>query len=154
MKKLVWIVLIILVVAGLAAAWVFLGAGTGFKSKTEYLYIRSDAATREAVLDSIQANDIVSNTSAFNLLADWLNYWDRIKPGRYEIRKGSSVLSIVRKLRNGNQDPVNLTITKLRTKEDFARLTGNKFEFDSLQMITFLNNADSLQAFETDTASV
>ncbi|HEV7331103.1 MAG TPA: endolytic transglycosylase MltG [Flavisolibacter sp.] len=154
MKKLVWIVLIILVIGSLVAAWIFLGPGTGFKAKTEYLYIPSNGATKESVMDSIQANNIVSNTTAFTFLAGMLDYWERIRPGRYEIKKGSSVLSIVRKLRNGAQDPVNLTITKLRTKEDFARLTGNRFEFDSLQMISFLNNADSLRNYQTDTASV
>ncbi|MBB1287208.1 endolytic transglycosylase MltG [Flavisolibacter sp. BT320] len=154
MKKLVWIVLIILLVGGLVAAWVFLGPGTGFKAKTETLYIPSSGATKASVLDSLEANNIVSNTTAFTFLAGMLDYWEKIRPGRYEIQKGSSVLSIVRKLRNGAQDPVNLTITKLRTKEDFARLTGSKFEFDSLQMISFLNNADSLQTYQTDTASV
>jgi UPF0755 protein len=48
---------------------------------------------------------------------------------------------------------VNLTITKLRTKEDFARITGSKFEFDSSKMIALLNNPDSLQRFDADTAS-
>jgi UPF0755 protein len=154
MKKLIWIVLIILFLGAAIVAWIFLGPGTGFSSKTEYLYIRSDAANKEAVLDSIKTNHIVSNLSAFSFLAGRLDYWEKIKPGRYAIAKGSSVLSIVRKLRNGSQDPVNLTITKLRTKEDFARLTGNKFEFDSLQMIRFLNNADSVQKFGADTAAV
>ncbi|MDQ3279440.1 MAG: endolytic transglycosylase MltG [Bacteroidota bacterium] len=154
MKKVILIVLIILFLGAVVMGWIFLGPGTGFSAKTEYIYIRSDAANQEAVLDSIRANNIVSNPSAFSFLASRLNYWDRIKPGRYEIAKGSSLLSIVRKLRNGNQDPVKLTITKLRTKEDFARLTGNKFEFDSLQMIGFLNNADSVHKYKTDTASV
>ncbi|MES2883061.1 MAG: endolytic transglycosylase MltG, partial [Bacteroidota bacterium] len=75
------------------------------------------------------------------------------KPGKYEIEKGTSILSLLRRLRNGKQTPVNLVITKLRTKEDFAKLTGNKFEFDSTDMITFLANADSLKEFDVDTAN-
>jgi UPF0755 protein len=51
-------------------------------------------------------------------------------------------------LRNGQQTPVNLVITKLRTKNDLARLIGNKFECDSLDVIRFLNNNDSLEQFD------
>ncbi len=96
---------------------------------------------------------MVTNTAAFNFLADRFNYWQNIKPGKYEIKKGSSLLTIVRLLRNGKQSPVNLIITKLRTKEDFARFTGARFEFDSIAMSRFLNNTDSLKAFNADTST-
>jgi UPF0755 protein len=57
-------------------------------------------------------------------------------------------------LRAGNQSQVNFVITKIRTREDFARKAGNVFEFDSLQMINFLNNADSLKEYELDSNTV
>lgn len=147
MKKIIWIVLIILVVTGLAAAWIFLGPATGFKEKKEYLYISSGAATKEAVMDSLEKNNIITNTGAFNFLANRLGYWDKIKPGKYEISKGDGLLEIVRRLRNGVQSPVNLVITKIRTKEDLARMVGNRFECDSAQMIAFLNSPDSLRKY-------
>lgn len=153
MNKIVWIALAVILLLALAGAWIFLGPGTGFDSKKETLYIRSDAATKMAVLDSLRQHKIVSNMAAFSFLANRLNYWAHIKPGRYDVERGTNLLSLVRRLRNGRQTPVNLTITKLRTKEDFARLTGQKFAFDSLQMIRFLNNTDSMQAFGADTAS-
>lgn len=151
MKKLILILsLLILLIAG-AAAWVFLGPATGFADKKKPLYIRTDAATKSAVSDSLKAEHLVSNSAAFNWLASRMDLWSRIKPGKYEINKGSSLLSIIRQLRNGRQTPVNLVITKLRTKEDFARLVGHRFECDSAQVMDFLNNPDSLQQFNTDT---
>jgi UPF0755 protein len=151
MKRLFKILLIAVLLTAGIGAWIFLGSGTSFSSGKKYLYIRTDAATKQAVLDSLKKNNIVSNTIAFNFLAGWMSYWENIKPGRYEIEKGSSLLGIVRKLRNGRQSPVNLVITKLRTKEDFARFTGARFEFDSSDMISFLNDADSLKKFDADT---
>lgn len=154
MKRLIKFLLVgVIVVLLVVAAWIFLGSATGFNSSKEYLYIRTNAATREAVLDSLQKNKIVTNTSAFAFLASRLNYWNEIKPGKYEIKKGASLLSIVRMLRNGRQSTVNLVITKLRTKEDLARFTGARFEFDSSQIISLLNNADSLIKFDVDTAT-
>jgi UPF0755 protein len=78
-----------------------------------------------------------------------LNYWKSIKPGKYEIKKGTSLLTLVRTLRNGRQTPVNFTITKVRTKEGLAEMVGRKFESDSAAMLNFLNSEDSLKKFET-----
>lgn len=153
MKKISKIVLVLLVLVAGVCAWIFLGSGTGFSATKEYLYIRTNAANKQAVLDSLLKNKLITNKAAFNFLANRLNYWQNIKPGRYEIRKGSSLLTIARMLRNGKQSPVNLVITKLRTKEDFARFTGARFEFDSTQMIRFLNNEDSLKSYDADTAT-
>ena len=147
MKKLLLVLLIIVLIGGAIVAWIFLGAATGFSGKKEILYISSKAATKEAVLDSIRKNKLVSNVTAFEWLAARMNYWSSVKPGKYEFKEGSSLLSIVRTLRNGQQTPVNLTITKLRTKEDLARIIGRRFETDSSIMMDFLNNADSLRDF-------
>lgn len=57
-------------------------------------------------------------------------------------------------LRSGKQVPVNLVITKLRTKEDLAKKISGNFEVDSLTVINFLNNSDSLQTFNVDTNTV
>jgi len=65
-----------------------------------------------------------------------------------------SVLNLVRMLKNGSQAPVNLVITKLRTKESLAQKLGNNFECDSLQVINFLNNPDSLKQYNLDTNTV
>ncbi|MGZ3914198.1 MAG: endolytic transglycosylase MltG [Flavisolibacter sp.] len=151
MKKLVLVVLILLIVAAGILGWVFLGPATGFSSSKKILYIRTEGATKEAVLDSLKTNKIISNNTAFNWLANRMDLWKNLKPGRYDIKKGSSLLSIVRMLHSGRQTPVNLVITKIRTKEDLARLVGNKFECDSLQFIRFLNSNDSLAPFKVDT---
>jgi UPF0755 protein len=146
-KKIIWSIVIIVLVGIIGAAWMFLGPATGFKGKREYLYISSSAPTKEAVLDSIRKKRIVTSEGAFIFAADRLGYWDKIKPGKYEIYKGEGVLEIVRRLRNGTQAPVDLVITKVRTREDFARIIGNRFECDSAQMIAFLNSPDSLRAY-------
>lgn len=151
MKRFLLIILLLIVLAAAAAGWIFFGPGTGFSSKKETLYIASNATTRAAVMDSLRKNDIFANESAFNFLADRMKYWSNIRAGKYEISKGSSVFEIVRMLRNGTQTPVKLTINKLRTKEDLAKMVGNKFECDSADMMEFLNSRDSLKSFGVDT---
>jgi UPF0755 protein len=147
MKKIVIVLLAVVLLVGAIAGWILLGPGTSFKESKKALYIPSGGTNKNAILDSVDQNNITSHPAAFRFLADRMNYWQNIRPGKYEIKKGASVLSIIRMLRNGQQTPVNLVITKLRTKYDFARLAGNKFEFDSAAMISFLNNNDSLERF-------
>ena len=65
-----------------------------------------------------------------------------------------SIVSLVKMLRNGRQTPVNLVITKLRTKEDLAKKIADNFETDSLSVINFLNNNDSILQFDVDTNTV
>jgi UPF0755 protein len=149
MKKVLLIILVILIIGGAVGAWIFFGSGTGFSSDKKVVYVRSNAATKKAVMDSLLKNKIITNKTAFEFLATRLNYWKNIKPGKYEIKKGSSLLTIARILRNGRQSPVNFTINKIRTKEDLAEMVGRKFECDSLAELNFLNDEDSLKKFET-----
>lgn len=151
MKKILLIIVLLVLVIAVVGAWLIVGPGTGFSEKRKALYIRSNGATKSAVLDSIRTNHIISHEGIFEWLANRTDLWKSIKPGKYEIAKGSSVLTLIRKLRNGQQSPANLVITKLRTKEDLAHLVGRRFECDSTQMMAFLNSSDSLQGFGVDT---
>ena len=150
MKKILLLVFLIAVLIAGIAAWLFFGPVTSFDNDKKYIYIRTNAATKKAVLDSLQKNEIIKNQRMFEIVANKMNYWNNIKPGKYEVKKGSSLLSIVRMLRNGRQTPVNLVITKIRTKEDFAKFVSTRFECDSTQMINYLNGNDFLKKNKID----
>lgn len=148
MRRILLIVVLVVTLGIIAIAWIFLGPGTGFSSSKETLYISSKAANRGAVLDSLRKHKIIRSETAFNFLASQLKYWNNVRPGKYEITRGTSLLTIARRLRNNSQTPVQFVIIKFRTKEDFARVTANKLEFDSTDMINFLNNTDSMAKFD------
>lgn len=154
MKKVLLFLFVLVIIGAAIGAWIFFGSATAFSEKEKTLYISSKAATKQAVIDSIEKNNIIKYKGTFSWLAEKMNYWTAIKPGKYDIEKGSSLIAIIKQLRNGKQTPVNLVITKIRTKYDLAKLTGRKFEFDSADMIHFLNNSDSLSKFDVDTNTV
>lgn len=141
MKKVLLLLALVVLIGIAVVGWMLAGPATGFAEQKETLYIRTSAANRAAILDSLVTNRIIKNQTAFNWLANRMGYWNSIKPGKYEFAKGSSLLSIVRKLRNGQQTPVNLVITKLRTKEDLARLVGRRLESDSAGMMAYLHSS-------------
>lgn len=149
-KKIILIILLIIFIGGGFLAWKIMGASTSFEEKKKFLYIRTGSGFTD-LMQEIRTGDFIKNPDIFSLVARRAGLPEKIKAGKYEIPKGSSILSIVRMLRNGKQSPVNLVITKLRTKEDFARFAGKQLECDSLEIIGYLNNSDSLKSIGLDT---
>ena len=131
--------------------FLFFTSSTNFSGKTRYFYIPSVGATKASIIKNLSDSSITNRTSSFEFVADKVDYWESIKPGRYQISNGMSVVEIVRLLKSGKQSPVRVVINKLRTKEDIARRNGFLLEPDSLAFITFLQSSDSLRQFGLDT---
>jgi UPF0755 protein len=132
----------------------FLLSNTTFDEKSKFLYIATGHANKDEVVQTIRNGNFVRNPGSFAFLASQMDVWKTIRPGKYEIKNGMSLFEIARMLRNGRQTPVNLVITKLRTKENLAALIGKRFEADSATFEAFLNNNDSLKPFGLDTNTV
>ncbi len=154
MKKILVYTFLFIVVVALFFAWRVVGSATNFSEPRKYLYIHTGAASEKAVMQTLQDSGFLKNPGMFNWIAGKLNVWERLRPGKYEIEKRSSLLTLARKLRNGSQTPVNLVITKLRTRNDFAALIGRKFESDSAAVLRFMQSNDSLKKFDLDTNTV
>jgi len=152
-KKIILIILLILLITGGYITYMVMGSNTSFNEPKKFLYIKTGSGFTEVMKD-IRSGDYIRNTGIFSFAAQRAGLPEKIKAGKYEIKKGESILSIIRMLRNGKQSPVNLVITKLRTREDFARFAGKQLECDSLDIITFLNNSDSLKNNGLDSNTV
>jgi UPF0755 protein len=152
-KKLFLPLLLIVLIMATAAGYLILGPGTAFRTSSHDLYIRTGMNYEE--LDSmLKKDDVFAHPAVFHWLANRISYPAAMKAGKYEIREGMSLLNILKMLRNGRQTPVNLVITKLRTREDLAGMIGKKFECDSTSFMRFLNNTDTLNTYGLDTNTV
>ena len=153
-KKLILGLLVILLLGAAFIGWRFFTSNTAFSEKSKYLYIRTGHANYEDVLQTIKDSQLVKNPGSFDFLARRMDLGEKIRAGRYEIKQGMSLSSIVRMLRNGHQSPVNLIITKLRTKEDLAALIGRKLECDSAAVMDYISNPDTLNTYGFDTNTI
>lgn len=150
-RKFVFGIIAVLIFAGVFVAWKFFGPAVSTPSG-EFFYIPTGsdyAYVKKELVDK----KFLAGSTWFDLTSRALKY-ENVKPGRYKLSKGMSVIDLVRMLRNGNQAKVNFVITRIRTKELLAGRSGKLFEFDSLDMIRFLNNPDSLRPFDLDTNTV
>ena len=134
MKKKTIITLLILVALLLLGA---LGILTLLNSRTtnsEHIRIYlPEGSTYEALCDSLSSANTdaltQSRINAFNLFAHALKLDQHVRPGSYVIEPHMRQLTLVRKLRNGQQDPIRLTIGRFRTPQQLNEYLNNKLMY-------------------------
>ena len=132
-------------------AWMAFGPATRPGVSGEYLYIRT-GSTFSDVEKALADQGFLRDDPRFGVIANLFGYSKQVRPGRYRIEQGTSIFSLVRKLRSGRQEPVKLVINKLRTKGDFARLVAATLEADSASFARLLADSGYLAPFGLDTA--
>src|SRR5687768_3949830 len=152
MKKIFLLLFALIVLLGAFTAWKIFGPSV-IIPEGKFYYIKT-GENYPAIKEDLHRRGIIKTPVWFDMVAQSLDYKNAVKPGKYEIKKGMSLFELVRMLRGGRQTPVDLVITKLRTRENLAGKAGKMFEFDSLQMIAFLSNNDSLNVYGLDTNTV
>jgi len=151
-RKIIFFISLVLFLTAAYCAWMFFGP-TIKSPSANFFYIHT-GATYQQVKDSLKKNKLIGTDFWVDKVAGYSNYDKNVKAGKYKISDGMSVVNLVKMLRSGRQSPVNLVIIKLRTKEDLAKKIGDNFETDSLSVINFLNNNDSILQFDVDTNSI
>ncbi len=144
--------LVILFAAALVAWWTF-GPSTSFTESKKSFYIKAGNSISKVEVD-LEKFGFVKHNRTFKILAKLFKYDDNVKTGRFVFEKNASIYTILKTLRSGRQTPVNLVITKLRTREDLAEKVSNNFDCDSSAVITFLSSNDSLATYNLDSNTV
>lgn len=86
-----------------------------------------EGTSQEALVDTLHAQGILEeglNTKIFNYQFSILN--SKVRPGSYIIDPHMGELTLVRRLRNGQQSPIRLTIGKFRTPEQLNNYLNGK----------------------------
>lgn len=153
MKKIIIPLLVAAFAVALIGAWLLFGNAAAFNENRKYLFVYTGAANKVSVMNFIKNNNLLKNPGVFEVLANQMDVWKRLKPGRYEIKKGENLINIVRTLRNNRQSPVNLVINKLRTNEDIAGIISKNFEADSAAVMDYIYNIDSLAKLDVNSST-
>ena len=149
MKK--WILLALLALVAYSSYILFIKVTHFTTEKASFEY---NSGGLDALADSLSIKKIIRDKTSFLVLSKLFNVEDRIKPGKFLIDKNTSLLNLIRILRNNQQARVKFILNKVRTKGDLAKLVANTFSIDSAQCMQYLNSNDSLAPFGTDTTQV
>ena len=123
------------------------------KEDIHYIYIDDDD-TQDSVVNKIRP--IASSTSIICLqnLLRHTGYKDHIKTGRYAINPGEGIVTIYRRLKNGQQSSLNLTIPESRTMDKLAAVLGKKLMLDSATIAEALHSQETCQKYGYDTCTI
>src|SRR6478735_11499754 len=110
MKKIILVIVLVLLLALAFVSWKLLGPATAFEGKKYFLHIKTGSTYNE-VKETLAKDHVIKSPWFFDVVAQKLEYPQKVKAGRYEINSGMSLVTMLRMLRNGRQAPVNLVIT-------------------------------------------
>jgi UPF0755 protein len=118
-----------------------------------WLYIRTGSNYAD-LFEDIKNNKMLKDEFTFDMLAGIMKLKSKIKPGRYQIKKGMSNRELITLLRSGRQTPLRFTFNNLRTVYDLAGVMGRTFEADSLSILKEIFKKELLDTLKLDSLSI
>lgn len=153
LSALILLVITGLIVAGFAYKIIFAPNVHLADDQSIHLYIPT-GSNYEDVTELLQANNIVKHINSFDRLARRKNYPNRVMPGRYLIHNKMSNNELINLLRSGEQDPVRLTFTNIRTEEDLAGNIAKQLEIDSTAILQHIRNEEVIRESGLNTPNI
>jgi UPF0755 protein len=150
-KLLKYFFLFALIAFGLSTYLLF-KSNTHFNADKKYFIIKK-GTTAKNLCTQLHQEKIITNPTLLLYAGKVLQAFNNLKPGKYEVKKGTNLITLIKMLRNGKQAAIKLVINKLRTNEDFAKLIGKNFSTDSATVMHFITHTDSLQDFKVDSST-
>ena len=98
-------------------------------------------ATYEQVIDSLTARGVTLNRAVFDPLAERMA-WKRpvMRSGRYRLQPGTSAVGLIRKLRSGGRETVQVVLNNEREPMNVAAKVARFLEADSLDFVRLFQN--------------
>lgn len=153
-KKKHYIIPIIICVLALAGLMFFYLTGSLSKSdKCEYVYI-DDNDDLDSVAAKLKPIAKEQALLSFKLLSRHSGYCKNIRTGKYAILPDEGTIAVLRKLKNGHQEPVRLTIPESRTTDKLAGALSRKLMMDSLALSILFKDPTLCAKMGYDTATI
>ena len=137
----------------LIAGYLYCFSDFSKSSETKYVYIDADDNI-DSVYNKVEPFANAIPFQAFHTLSLHFGYADHIRTGRYAIRPGDGALKTWRHLKNGLQEPVNVTIPSVRTLGRLAVEVGKKLMLDSTVLKKALTDEATCEKYGYDTATI
>ena len=136
---LVVLLLLLLVAGGAAYLYKDLMGRTAAKSVELFVPTGTDYDQLKVLLT---AHEVIEDQASFDLASRLLRFRKRIVPGKYDIKKGTSILDVCRMFRGGRVSTVKVTFHNTRTLSDVAGKVAPYIEADSSTLVQALTNKD------------
>ncbi len=128
---------------------------TSFSAKDETQYVCiDDDDTIDSVLTKLRPIASEHALTGFSTLIRHTAYAQQPRTGRYAITPDESTFAVMRKLKNGQQQAVMLTVPESRTMTKLAAALSRKLMLDSVQIAAALIDDAYCQRWGYDTCTI
>lgn len=141
----------LLIVFGIAYYYSFTSFST--KDDTYYLYIDNNDNV-DSVIEKLEKISSKHSMSAFKTMLRHSEYADNIRTGCYAITPHESTFKVFRRIKNGRQDPVKLTVPSVRTVQRLAAELSKKLMLDSADIEHALTDEETCRKYGYDTTTI
>lgn len=142
LRNVFWIFGVLLVIACGIGYWLYdwiYKANVPDQLSTEILYIPT-GTSYDDVLKRLTDGGFIHKVNSFDWVAKKMNYPNQIKAGRYHIQPNWSNYHLIRHLRQGIQEPVQLTFNSVRTIAELSEKLAEQLEPDEKHFQDYLLN--------------
>ena len=122
-------------------------------SDTQYVYIDTDDNI-DSVYNKVEPIANSFPYQAFKTLTHHFGYAGHIHTGRYAIHPGEGALKVWRHMKNGLQEPVNLTLPSVRTLNKLSAELSKKLMIDSTSILQALTDEATCEKYGYDTTTI
>ena len=126
--------LVIVLLAALGIGYYYLLSPLSQEEENWFLYIDRDDNV-DSVYTKLSAIAKPHAMTGFKTVADFKGYGDNVKRGRYAVKPGVSAWALYNILNRGEQTPLNVPISSVRTLDRLAGAVSKKLELDSLDLL-------------------
>ena len=119
----------------------------------QYLYIDEDD-TQDSVIVKMQSFSHTAGMTGLTTMLRHSDYSQHLRTGRYAINPGEGAFTVFRRLRNGQQTSMSLTIPEARTMDRLAALLSRKLMVDSTAISNALSDEETCQRYGYDTCTI
>lgn len=122
-------------------------------AETQYVYVDDDD-TIDSVMRKLSPTAAEHSLMGLSTMLRHTDYVKRPRTGRYAIEPGETTMSVMRKLKNGQQVAIMLTIPESRTMERLAGALGRRLMIDSVEIAAALTDNSYCQRWGYDTCTI
>lgn len=137
----------------LSLFFIYFFADMSNSNKAEYIYIDRDDNI-DSIYTKLEPISQQSSLKGFKTLARHLDYTENIHTGRYKILPGECAITVLKHLKSGMQEPINLTLPSVRTIDKLSSKLSRKLMIDSVEISNMLKDSAFCAKYGHDTCTI
>lgn len=145
-RRILLVIILLCLTIGGVLVFTLYSSGVPLIVKNRYVQIPTGSSF-EDVVEILDTQGILQNERLFRILSERMSYKrEPMRAGRYEVKPGWSIITLIRHLRGGSQVPVKVVLTTERMVENVAAKAARFIEPDSVTMLQYMMDDSYLQS--------